>query len=146
MAYNNYYPATYTPMYPQQVVQQPMYQQQAQPMPPVAQTSSSITWVQGEAGAKAHPLAPGSNALLMDAERDFFYIKSTDPSGMPMPLRIFEYKEVVPVEAKQSHDAPPVDLSEYAKKEDVVEIRKMLEDLTRQNRQRGDRNNGKQSV
>ena len=29
----------------------------------------------------------------MDSEDSIFYIKSTDQSGMPQPLRIFEYKE-----------------------------------------------------
>lgn len=148
MAYNNYYPATYQQLYPQ-TIQQPMYQQQAQPSAQIQtmpQNSNTITWVQGEAGAKAYPLAPASNVLLMDSEKDQFFIKSTDPSGMPMPLRTFEYKEIVPVEVKQSHDAPQIDMSEYAKKEDVAEIKRMLEDLSRQNKQRGERNNGKQSV
>ena len=29
----------------------------------------------------------------MDSEDSVMYIKSTDQSGMPQPLRIFEYKE-----------------------------------------------------
>lgn len=29
----------------------------------------------------------------MDSERSTMYIKSTDQSGMPLPLRIFDYKE-----------------------------------------------------
>ena len=31
--------------------------------------------------------------MLMDSESNTFYIKSSDNSGMPMPLRIFDYKE-----------------------------------------------------
>jgi hypothetical protein len=30
----------------------------------------------------------------MDSETNVFYVKSSDVSGMPLPLRIFEYKEV----------------------------------------------------
>lgn len=30
----------------------------------------------------------------MDSETNVFYIKSSDNSGMPLPLRTFEYKEV----------------------------------------------------
>jgi len=61
------------------------YQQQAQ--------SNTINWVQGEAGAKSFLVAPGQSVLLMDSESSVFYIKSSDASGMPMPLRVFEYKE-----------------------------------------------------
>ena len=68
-------------------VQQP--QQSAQPQP----INSGIIWVQGEEGAKAYMVAPGNSVLLMDSENSAFYIKSTDNSGMPMPLRIFDYTE-----------------------------------------------------
>jgi hypothetical protein len=30
----------------------------------------------------------------MDSEAERFYIKSTDVSGMPQPLRVFEYHEI----------------------------------------------------
>jgi hypothetical protein len=29
----------------------------------------------------------------MDSEKNTMYIKSTDQSGMPQPLRVFDYKE-----------------------------------------------------
>ena len=57
------------------------------------QSSNGIIWVQGEEGAKAYMVAPGNSVLLMDSENSAFYIKSTDNSGMPMPLRIFDYTE-----------------------------------------------------
>ena len=49
--------------------------------------------MQGEAGAKSFFVAPGQSLILMDSEAEVFYIKSTDASGVPMPLRIFDYKE-----------------------------------------------------
>ena len=52
-----------------------------------------LIWVQGEAGAKSYLVGAGQSVLLMDAEGSTFYIKSTDASGMPMPLRVFDYKE-----------------------------------------------------
>lgn len=63
--------------------------------PPAApqQNNSGLLWVQGEAGAKSFLVAPGQSALLMDSEAMRFYIKSTDMSGMPLPLRVFSYKE-----------------------------------------------------
>ena len=58
-----------------------------------AQQNNQITWVQGEAAAKAFPVGAGNSVLLMDSETSVFYIKSTDQSGMPQPLRIFDYQE-----------------------------------------------------
>lgn len=78
MAYNFYQPQYYP-------AQQMPYQTQQQ--------SNSIIWVQGENAAKAYPVSAGQSVLLMDSENSLMYIKSTDQSGMPLPLRIFEYKE-----------------------------------------------------
>lgn len=72
--------------------------------------NNSIIWVQGEAAAKAYPVAAGTAALLMDSETSTMYIKSTDASGMPQPLRIFDYTERI--------SAPPQDPT--AKREDYI--------------------------
>lgn len=69
------------------------YQQNYQPFPQSQQPTSSLIWVQGEGGAKSYLVGAGQSVLLMDAEGSTFYIKSTDASGMPMPLRVFDYKE-----------------------------------------------------
>lgn len=81
MAYNNYYPQYYPQQYVQPTVQQP------------TQQNNGIIWVQGEAAAKSYPVAAGQSMLLMDSENSTFYIKSTDQSGMPLPLRVFDYTE-----------------------------------------------------
>lgn len=60
---------------------------------PMQQQSSQIIWVSGEAGAKSYLVAPGNTVMLLDAENSVFYLKSADASGMPLPLRVFEYKE-----------------------------------------------------
>ena len=73
----------------QNAYQQPMMGQTAQQ----TQGTPSIIWVQGEEGAKAYMVAAGNSVLLMDSENSAFYIKSTDASGMPLPLRVFDYKE-----------------------------------------------------
>lgn len=70
--------------------QPPMMQQ---PTAQMAPATPSIIWVQGEEGAKAYMVAAGNSVLLMDSENSAFYIKSTDASGMPLPLRVFDYKE-----------------------------------------------------
>lgn len=84
-----YYP--YQNYYPQQ------YQQNQQ---------NGIVWVQGIEGAKAYPVASGASVLLMDSEENVFYIKSTDQSGMPSPLRIFDY-------AERKEEAQKVDTSQF---------------------------------
>ena len=73
----------------QNAYQQPMMGQAAQQ----TQGTPSIIWVQGEEGAKAYMVAAGNSVLLMDSENSAFYIKSTDAGGMPLPLRVFDYKE-----------------------------------------------------
>lgn len=85
----NYFPATYQPQY--YPTQSNVYPTQQNVAP--TQQNVGIVWVQGEAGAKSYLVAAGQSVLLMDAESSTFYIKSTDASGMPMPLRVFDYKE-----------------------------------------------------
>lgn len=71
------------------VAQQPM---PSQPMQ-VQQPNNGLIWVQGESGAKSYLVAPNATVMLMDSEGERFYLKSADASGMPLPLRIFDYKE-----------------------------------------------------
>ena len=97
-----YYAPFYRPTYYEPAQQNPMgqfnqqYQQPATPpttQPMAQQGNNGLIWVQGEAGAKSYIVAPGNTVMLMDSEGERFYLKSADSSGMPMPLRIFEYKE-----------------------------------------------------
>lgn len=122
MAYNNGFPITYQQMYPSYnyVPQQPVVQQ---PQPVVQQpvNDNGILWVQGEAGAKSWAVAPGKSVMLMDSEANTFYIKSSDPSGMPMPLRIFDYTERNTQQLPQPQVAPHVefDTSQFVTKEEL---------------------------
>lgn len=86
-----YYPMGQPTAMPDQLAQlrQAAYPQQQQ----TAQQTAPIIWVQGEEGAKAYMVAAGNSVLLMDSEDSVFYIKATDTSGMPQPLRIFDYTE-----------------------------------------------------
>lgn len=103
--YNNYFPQGYTSgsyVYgaaptSAQTYTQPVYGQNQ---------IGAINWVQGEAGAKSIPVPAGQKALLMDSETNVFYIKSSDASGMPLPLRTFEYKEVGVETASPDGGAP----------------------------------------
>lgn len=85
-----YYNWQYNPTYTQPQFQQNSIQT-TQPVQNNPQTG--INWVQGEAGAKSFVVMAGQTVMLMDSENNVFYIKSTDASGMPLPLRIFDYTE-----------------------------------------------------
>lgn len=87
------------------------------PTQPQGQQGAPI-WVQGEAGAKSFLVAPGQSLILMDSESEVFYIKSTDASGVPLPLRTFDYKERAggaqkPVQAAQTPSVEYVTRAEF---------------------------------
>lgn len=98
-----------------------------------ASQQTSVIWVQGEAGAKAYPVAPGNQVLLMDSETNKFFIKSADYSGMPQPLRVFEYSEVV---NKPAIEADVKNQNDYVSREEfegfkikLDEMKKALDEL-----------------
>lgn len=99
-----YRPNYYSPMQQNQQEMIPQYSQQ-QPMPPAQQNGNGLIWVQGETGAKSFIVAPGQTVMLMDSEGDRFYLKTADVSGMPMPLRVFDFKERTDA-AVQANNAP----------------------------------------
>ena len=106
-----------------QPMPQPMQQSAPQVTQPQQNNNSSINWVQGEASAKAYPVAPNTSILLMDSEESVFYIKATDASGMPLPLRIFDYTERTPQNAHRAVATPQVDSvtrEEFEKLKDEV--------------------------
>lgn len=70
-----------------------MQPQAQQPQIPQPQNGNGLKWVQGEAGAKSYPVNAGETAMLMDSEESVFYLKIVDASGMPLPLRVFDYTE-----------------------------------------------------
>lgn len=103
--------------------QYPQVQQTVSNTPITAnRNSGGIIWVQGEAGAKAYPVAPGNSMLLMDSESECFYIKTTDASGIPMPLRVFTYTEIVQEEVTE----PKIDTTNFATQTDLDKLRQEL--------------------
>ena len=119
MAYTSGFPMNYQQMYPQYnfVPQQPQVVQQ----PQTQVNDTGILWVQGEAGAKSWAVAPGKSVMLMDSESNTFYIKSSDQSGMPMPLRIFDYTERTAHVNPQPQVAQPkeIDTSQFVTREEL---------------------------
>ena len=110
----------YYPNYPTY----PNYHGMHNPNPnPNQNQTNSIIWVQGESGAKSYLVASNTSVLLMDSEQSRFYIKSTDASGMPMPLRIFEYSEI---KEDQNKEPQVIQNNNYVTHEELEERLKDL--------------------
>ena len=87
-----------------------------------APSSNGINWVSGESGAKSWIVGRGESVLLMDSESQCFYIKSADASGMPLPLRVFDYTE-------RTQNAPQVSQSVLNQSSDNFITRNEFDDL-----------------
>ena len=100
------------PYYP---YQQPMYQNQYAP-----QQHGGLIWVQGIEAAKSYPVSAGQSVLLMDSESNAFFIKTADASGMPLPLRVFDYTErKEATRATESASAATLDVSRFVTHEEL---------------------------
>ena len=113
--YNNYFPQSYNTLYGYNNT----IPTQNMNIPNVSQNQlGAINWVQGEAGARSVPVAAGQKVLLMDSENNVFYVKSSDATGMPLPLRTFEYKEVNASATEETASAQ----SKYVTHEELQQI------------------------
>lgn len=129
-------PQTYYPqpqfVAPQQPIQQPVYQApQQQQIPQPSPTISNIFYVQGEAAAKAYPVAFGKGIVLFDSERDYFYIKEVDRYGVPKPLRKFPYKEEFEQETQPTVQLQTEEKPDYVTRDEfekrIAELSKPVE-------------------
>ena len=133
MAYNNYFPMGYQPMYyPQQTQPIPPAQpmpQQSQQTPTQQTMNSGIIWVQGEAGAKSYLVAPNTAVQLWDSERQTIYIKSADASGMPS-MKVLDYTiRENSVSSGPSPVSMPSNAPAYALKDDVDVLYRQIAEL-----------------
>lgn len=118
---NGYGQAGYMPP-----MQDTLSQLRSQQMPQ-QQSGNGLLWVQGEAGAKAYPVAPGGSVVLMDVEGNTFYVKSADNSGMPH-MRVFDYVER---QAVHPHNmaARPEPAADYVTRQEFEELARKLAPL-----------------
>lgn len=112
-------------------------------MQPVQPDNSGIIWVQGESGAKAYPVQNGKSVVLFDSESEHFFIKTTDMSGMPQPLRIFSYSE----SSENDMRANTIDTSNFITRQEFEDaLEKLRNRQNNQYQRKENRNNGKPSV
>lgn len=132
------YYAPYQSQYHTQLAQSYMpVQVPQQNVAPVQQNNgNSLIWVQGIEAAKSYMVAPNTTVLLMDSETQKFYLKSSDASGMPLPLRVFEYTETTKTGPNTASEAINVDLSGFATKAEFDafrdEIQAILKNVPKQ--------------
>ena len=112
---------------------------QYQPMDQLAylrqqqQPQNSILYVQGIEAAKAYMVAAGNSVLLMDTESPTFYIKATDQSGMPLPIRVFDF-----VERTMQQKTPAPELITQEQYNDLVSRIEALETKKRKVKEEND--------
>lgn len=101
------------------------------PYVPMQNNMLSCAYVQGEAAAKAYPVAPGQFVVLIDTEDPVIYTKTTDQFGRPMPIRILDYIERVDPPVEQPKNSEYITKSDFDKfKNEVIDLLK-----TNQNKQ-----------
>ena len=101
------------------------------PYVPMQNNMLSCAYVQGEAAAKAYPVAPGQFVVLIDTEDPVIYTKTTDQFGRPMPIRILDYVERVDTPVEQPKNPEYITKSDFDKfKNEILDLLK-----TNQNKQ-----------
>lgn len=141
MAYNSGFPMGYQPqiMYPQIPPQNYQTPMQPQTAPSQGIQNPNMIWVQGEAGAKAYPVAPNLTIPLWDSENQCIYIKTTDPSGIPS-MKVIDYtvREQGQPHKNNLTEKPEIDLSGFVTLEEfdarLQEISKRLDSISNSNR------------
>lgn len=121
MAYNYF---SYSPYGVQNM---PNYSDLQYPQPniqPQGNTAKNgIIWVQGEAGAKAYPVAPNTTVQLWDSETQTIFLKSADGSGMPS-MKILDYT----IRDNSVARNPVTDMSGYVTREEFEKRLKEIAD------------------
>ena len=118
---------------------------QMQPQVQNGSMISGLNWVQGDAGAKAWYVAPGTGAVLLDSEDNVMYIKYADQMGRPTLLKkVYEdFVDEPPLALPPvSNASTPIDMSEYVRREDVEdmivrEVEKRMNDMQQSKTGRG---------
>ena len=120
MAFNNGFPMAYQPFYGNQGMNyQPPMQAPSQGQ------NNGITWVSGEAGAKAYLVAPNNTVQLWDSEAQTIYLKSADASGMPT-MKILDYT----IRDNSTQTVNPVVQADYVTREEFNDLVEKFNHLT----------------
>lgn len=141
-----YFPASYANQY-----MPPMYQNQYIPQQQPQQNGFLAAWIQGgEQSMKSYTLTGANQRVyLFSTDENIFGVKSTDASGMPLPLEMFRYERISAEKLPEKPTEPQIDVSGFVTREEfenrIAQICAEYErkDNRNQNQQKGGQNNGK---
>lgn len=141
-----YFPASYANPYMPQ-----MYQNQYIPQQQTQQNGFLAAWIQGgEQSMKSYTLTGANQRVyLFSTDENIFGVKSTDASGMPLPLEMFRYERISAEKLPEKPTEPQIDVSGFVTREEfenrIAQICAEYErkDNRNQNQQKGGQNNGK---
>ena len=104
------------PVYPQYFNNQ-AFQSQPQ-MPSPLNSTSSILWVIGRAGADAHPVVPGNEVALFDSTAPIVYLKKIGLDGKPEYLKTYD----LVLREERDEKAEKLDLSVYITRDEIADL------------------------
>lgn len=142
MAYNNYFPASYQPMYPQGY--NPYIQQQAAQQSQQIQNNGLVN-VRSRTEAQNYPVAPGNSVTFKDESGPFVYVKTMGFSQLDRPtFEIFRLvREEEAAESTRSDESEKgIDLSDYALKTDLAALREDFDALREEMRPKSAKKKG----
>lgn len=146
MAYSNYFPASYQPMYPQgfnPYLQQP--QQQTQTQQPQQIQNGGLVTVRSKTDAQNYPVAPGNSVTFKDESAPYVYVKTMGFSQLDRPtFEIFRLvREEEAAESTRSDESEKgIDLSDYALKTDLMALREDFDALREELKQKPSKKKG----
>ena len=128
MVYNNPFPATYQPM---ATVPQPQYSYQGLPQMQSrvpATNNTHVVWIQGGLQtAKAYPIEPNTNLIMIDMAEMMAYSKYADANGMQTPIDMYSITKVIDDVSYMPQPTQTIDTDNLATKDDVQMIRENLQ-------------------
>lgn len=139
-----YFPASYANPYMPQ-----MYQNQYIPQQQTQQNGFLAAWIQGgEQSMKSYTLTGANQRVyLFSTDENIFGVKSTDASGMPLPLEMFRYERISAEKLPEKSAEPQIDVSGFVTREEfenrIAQICAEYEREDNRNQQKGGQNNGK---
>ena len=127
MAYNNAFPMGYQPMYYPNIQQPnvPVVNVPQNNTPQAPQNNSNIIWVK-ENDVMNYFVLPNNAVILLDSEKQVFYIKQTDATSKPI-IKTADY--AFRDEEKKADDKKDLDDKLSALQGDVDDLKKQLEVL-----------------
>lgn len=126
-SYGNYYPQAYQPVAQQQMVQQPQVQATQVPVANQNPATSGIIWVSGEQEAQMYPLAPNNAVALWENSGKKIFLKSADATGKPT-MRVYDLVERTQ-NVSEATSVQEEKVINYVTKEELIKIAGVLESI-----------------